>query len=288
VNGAEPSARINAVIQAWEQGKPAIGRGVVDFSFDEAVRWSRTDFDFLFCDMEHRPLDLNQMRVFLQAMLDRGKILERGDRLICPTPLLRIPTYGRELNHWLIKQALDLGFPGVIFPSVSTAKQAEHIVAGSRYPQAKGAPIPYPAGMRGVSPDMAMRLWGLPFREYVGRSDLYPLNPRGETLVIVQIEDLEGFQNLEEILKVKGIGMIMIGPADLSFALGHPGNPEHPDVEAAIQQILAKSKAAGVRVGIVNPPGRVVERVEQGFHWISTGEIDARTLERARSVKAKQ
>jgi len=54
-HGAEPSSSINAVIQNWEQGKSAIGRGVVDFSFDEAVRWSRTDLDFLFCDMEHRP-----------------------------------------------------------------------------------------------------------------------------------------------------------------------------------------------------------------------------------------
>jgi 4-hydroxy-2-oxoheptanedioate aldolase len=282
------STRINAVIHAWEQGRPAIGRGVVDFSFDEAVRWSRTDLDFLFCDMEHRPVDLNQMRVFLQALMDRNLVLERGDRLIRPTPLLRIPAYGRELNQWLIKQALDLGVPGVIFPSVSTARQAEYIVAGSRYPQAKGAAIPNPVGMRGVSPDMAVRYWGLSFMDYVGRADLYPLNPKGETLVILQIEEREGFQNLDEILKVKGVGMVMIGPADLSFALGHPGHPEDPEVEAAIQLILTKSKAAGVKCGIVNPATKVVERAEQGFGWISTGDIDAATLQRARSVRVRR
>jgi 4-hydroxy-2-oxoheptanedioate aldolase len=282
-DGAHPD-RINAVIQAWEQGRPAIGRGVVDFSFDEAVRWSATNFDFLFCDMEHRPLDLNQMRVFLQALLDRSQILQRGDHLIRPTPILRIPAYGREMNHWLIKQALDLGVPGVIFPSVSTAEQAEHIVAGSRYPQPIGAPIPYPVGMRGVSPDMAVRYWGLSFMDYIGRADLYPLNPKGETLIILQIEEREGFKNLDDILKVKGVGMVMIGPADLSFALGHPGHPEDPEVEAAIQLILAKSKAAGVKCGIVNPPPKVVERAEQGFAWISTGNIDDATLQRARGV----
>jgi 4-hydroxy-2-oxoheptanedioate aldolase len=275
------------VIEAWEQGRAAIGRGVVDFSFDQAVRWSRTDVDFLFCDMEHRPLDLNQMRLFLQALLDRSQILERGNRLIRPTPLLRIPAYGREQNHWLIKQALDLGFPGVIFPTVSTAAQAQHIVAGSRYPQAKEAAIPQPAGLRGVSPDMAMRYCGLSFLDYVARADLYPLNTKGETLVIAQIEDGEGFRNLDEIVKVRGLGMIMIGPADLSFALGHPGNPEHPDVEAAIRQILAKTKAAGVRCGIVNPPSKVVERVQQGFDWISTGELDDATLKKARSIRIK-
>jgi len=282
------SNRINAVINAWEQGKPAIGRGVVDFSFDEAVRWSGTDFDFLFCDMEHRPVDFNQMRIFLQALMDRNQVLQQGDRLIRPTPLLRIPAYGREMNHWLIKQALDLGVPGIIFPSVSTARQAEYIVAGSRYPQAKGAAIPFPVGMRGVSPDMAVRYWGLSLMDYVDRSDLYPLNPKGETLVILQIEEREGFENLDEILKVKGVGMVMIGPADLSFALGHPGHPEDPEVEAAIQLILAKSKAAGVKCGIVNPPPKVVERAEQGFGWISTGNIDAATLERARNIRVRQ
>lgn len=283
-----PSARINSVIDAWEQGKPAIGRGVINFSFDEAVRWSQTDLDFLFCDMEHRPLDLNEMRVFLQALIDRSQILKRGDLLLRPTPLLRIPAYGREMNHWMIKQALDLGVPGVIFPSVSTAKQAEYIVAGCRYPQAKGMAIPAPVGMRGVSPDMAMRLWGLSMLDYAARADLYPLNPKGETLVILQIEEREGVQNLDEILKVKGIGMIMIGPLDLSFALGHPGDPDDPEVEAVIQQILSKTKAAGVRCGIVNPVRKVVERVKQGFDWVSTGNIDDETLKQARSIKLKR
>ena len=283
----EQPGRVNAVIQSWEQGHAAIGHGVVDFSFDEAVRWSRTDLDFLFCDMEHRPLDLNQMRLFLQALMDRGQILQRGDRLIRPTPLLRIPSYGREMNQWLIKQALDLGFPGIIFPAVSSAKQAEQIVAGSRYPQPKDAAIPYPVGRRGVSPDMAMRFWGLPFLDYVARADLYPLNPKGETLTIMQIEEREGFENLDAILKVKGLGMVMIGPADLSFALGHPGHPEHPEVEAAIQQILAKAKAAGVPCGIVNPVPKVIERVQQGFQWISTGDIDTQTLQRARSIRVR-
>src|SRR5262249_44107274 len=145
---------------------------------------SAADLDFLFCDMEHRPLDFNQMRVFLQALLDRRQILERGSRLIRPTPLLRIPAYGRERNHWMIKQALDLGVPGIICPTVSTAEEVSSIVAGARYPQPKGGLIPEPEGLRGVSPDMAMRYWGLPLLDYAARADLYPLNPKGETLII--------------------------------------------------------------------------------------------------------
>lgn len=284
---AETSSRINAVIKVWEEGKPAIGRGVVDFSFDEAVRWTNADYDFLFCDLEHRPFNLSEYRVFLQAMIDRKQIIERGNRLVRPTPLLRIPAYGRELNHWMIKQGLDLGVPGIIFPSISSAQQAAHAIAGCRYPQPRNALIPFPEGMRGASPDMAMRLWGLTLSEYIEIADLYPLNPRGELLAIVQIEDKEGIRNLNDILKVKGIGMILIGPLDLSFAVGHPGNPEHPEVEAVIQQILRKSKNAGVACGIVSPAAKLVERIRQGFSWVSTGEVDAETLRRARAAGAR-
>ena len=283
----ESNGRINAVIQAWEQGRAAVGRGVVDFSFDEAVRFSAADLDFLFCDMEHRPLDFNQMRVFLQALLDRRQILERGTRLIRPTPLLRIPAYGRERNQWMIKQALDLGVPGIICPTVSTAAEVENIVAAARYPQPQGAHIPEPEGLRGVSPDMAMRYWGLSLLDYAARADLYPLNPRGETLIIVQIEDKRAIHNLDEILKVKGLGMVMIGPADLSFSLGHPGHPEDPEVESAVQQVLAKAKRAGVPCGIVNPPSMALERARQGFQWISTGELDAATLRQVHSVRIR-
>src|SRR5262249_51096202 len=151
--------------------------------------------------------------------------------------------------------------------------------------QPKGARIPDPPGLRGVSPDMAMRYWGLSLLDYASRADLYPLNPKGETLLIIQIEERQGLRNLDEILKVKGLGMVMIGPADLSFSLGHPGHPEHPEVEAAVQEILAKAKGAGVPCGIVNPPGKVLERVRQGFHWISTGALDAETLKQARDIK---
>ncbi len=86
---AQSSSRINRVIQLWQEGKPAIGHGVKDFSFDQAVRWSRSDYDFLFCDMEHRPLNLTEMRVFLQALLDRK---QRGNNQMRPTPFLRVPT----------------------------------------------------------------------------------------------------------------------------------------------------------------------------------------------------
>src|SRR5258708_771968 len=83
-------------------------------------------------------------------------------------------------------------------PTLSTAGEVESIVAASRYPQPKDALIPNPVGLRGVSPDMAMRYWGLSLLDYAARADLYPLNPKGETLLIIQIEERQGLRNLDE------------------------------------------------------------------------------------------
>ncbi|MBM3725984.1 MAG: aldolase [Acidobacteria bacterium] len=276
-------AKVNRVINLWKEGIPAIGHGVVDFSFDQATQWSRSEYDFLFVDHEHRPLNFGELRFFLQALLDRGQILTQGDRLMKPVPFLRIPGEGRESNTWMIKQALDIGAPAVIVPRVSTAAQALNAVRGARYPQTPSSRHPKPDGFRGASPDIAVRYWGVTMPEYFRMADTWPLNPEGEVILTIQIEDREGMANLDEILKVPGIGMVLIGPLDLSFALGHPGDRDHPEVEAGIQQIFRKVKAAGISCGIVTAANRALERARQGFKWISVGgELDPAVIRQAR------
>jgi 4-hydroxy-2-oxoheptanedioate aldolase len=74
-----------------------------------------------------------------------------------------------------------------------------------------------------------------------------------ELCVLVQVESVQGLNNLESIASVQGIDGVFIGPGDLSAALGHLGNPKHPDVlkkiDDAIDRILACGKAAGILTG---------------------------------------
>ena len=99
------------------------------------------------------------------------------------------------------------------------------------------------------------------------RADLWPLNPKGELLLWLQIESREGVDNIQEIVRVPGISGLFIGPADLAFSLGVPqGDPE---VEQAIAKVLAACREAKVPCGIFD--SHVTERLKQGFQFVAVG-----------------
>mgnify|MGYP001417230543 FL=1 len=120
-----------------------------------------------------------------------------------------------------------------MYPSISTVEEAENAVRATRYPQTTGAPDFEPAGLRGRNPANATWFWGV--RDYMQRADVWPLDPRGDLLAILQIETVEGVENVEEIVKVPGIGVLFIGPSDLTASMGYPSGSE---VEDAIQRVL--------------------------------------------------
>ena len=109
--------------------------------------------------------------------------------------------------------------------------------AASRYPQLKGSKYPNPVGRRGNGNMPAAWFWGLSRPEYSLRADVWPANPNGELLLFLRIETVEGVKNVEEILSVPGIGVLFVGPNDLSWSLGVPqGSPEHNE---AVQTVLS-------------------------------------------------
>ena len=71
-----------------------------------------------------------------------------------------------------------------------------------------------------------------------------------QSLVCIQIEHQEAVANVDEILKVDGIDVFFVGPSDLSQSMGYPGNPKAPPVADAIEQTLAKIRAAGKAPGM--------------------------------------
>src|SRR6185437_913610 len=141
------------------------------------------------------------------------------------------------------------------------AEQAYNAVASCRYPRQKTAPLYEPFGERGDGPHAACRYWGLTQQEYYTRADVWPLNPRGEILVFLMIEDQEGIGNLDEILRVPGIGCVLIGEGDLSQELGFPRQYEHPAVKEAMAQIVATCKKRNVPVGHPHVTAKNVESV---------------------------
>lgn len=266
--------RLNGVIRALEQGQRAFGAFATP-EIASALAFSVSKYDGIVFEMEHNPWDIRALRDCLQYMLNRRQILETGSLAPAVTPLVRIPPNGGEKNQWLAKQALDLGAYGIVWPHISTVDQAYNAVAACRYPRMKEAARYEPAGVRGDAPLAAARYWGVTQPEYYRKADVWPLNPEGEILVILMIEDTQGIANLPGILKnVPGIGMILIGEGDLSQELGCPRQYDHPSVVEAMEHVVRTCKENSVPVGHPHVDSNNVERVlNEGYRFLMAAPV---------------
>lgn len=236
----------NLLKETLKTGKAAIGTFVQIGHPDVTEMLSHAGFDWLLLDGEHGPFGIETMQIMLQAM--------SGTKTV---PIIRAPWN----DPVYIKRALDIGAYGLLIPLVSSKREAENAVHALRYP---------PVGIRGVGPRRASRYY-LDFKEYVATVD-------AELLIMVQIETKEAIQNVSEILSVDGIDAYFVGPMDLSAALGHIGDVNHPEVADAIDKILAAGKEAKKIGGIYAfSVEDVQKRIQQGFQLISLG-ADSRLL----------
>jgi 4-hydroxy-2-oxoheptanedioate aldolase len=278
--------RLNGIIRAWEQGRPAYAA----FAHPErqvAIEFSTAPYDSVVFEMEHHSWDPNVLQDCLQYLLNRKQILEMKSPAATVTPLVRIPANGGENNQWLAKQALDRGVYGVVWPHVSTVQQAYNAVSACRYPRQKTAPLHEPVGVRGDGPHTCSRYWGLSQQEYYVKADVWPLNPHGEVLVFLMIEDLEGIAQLDDMLRnVPGIGCVLIGEGDLSQELGVPRQYEHPLVKDAMGQIVSTCKKHNVRVGHPHVTTQNVEAVlAQGYTFLMSAPVKSYTaIDKARQI----
>ena len=204
-------------------------------------------FDWLLIDAEHAPFDVPRVMAHLQAM----------EPYNCPA-IVRPPVGDRAL----IKQLLDVGAQTLLIPMVEAAEQAEELVRSVSYP---------PEGVRGLGTSLARAArWS--------RIPGYLQKARDEICLLVQVETANAMQNLDEILRVDGIDGVFIGPSDLSASMGHIGNPAHPEVVDAIENGLARIKAAGRGAGLLAMvPEMVQSYIDKGATFVGVG-VDTRCL----------
>ena len=93
-----------------------------------------------------------------------------------------------------------------------------------------------------------------------------------EVAVIVQAEHIEAVKHIHEIVSVKGIDAVLIGPYDLSTSMGKAGQVTDPEVSAAISQVQAACNAAAMPVGIFGmTPDAVRPYINAGYSLIAVG-----------------
>ncbi len=241
--------RLNQVIKAFEQGQTAF----TTFSpaeIEAAIALGQSKFDGVVYEMEHNFWDARALRDALQFMLNRRQLVQGGS--LAPAVVY-----------------------GVLWPHISTVDQAYNAVAACRYPRLKTAPRFEPAGIRGDGPTTAVRYWGLTQQEYYKKAGVWPLDPEGEVLVMLMIEDTLAIENLDDILaKVPGIGLILIGEGDLSQELGFPRQYEHPQVLDAMSHIVKTCKKHKVAVGHPHVDSTNVERIlGEGYSFLMAAPV---------------
>lgn len=177
-------------------------------------------FDFVLLDAEHGKLTLENLENLIRAAELSGT-----------APIVRPPVTKAEF----ICPVLDRGAWGVYLPHFNTAELAKASVQACKYA---------PLGLRGYMPIGRANRFGydIPVPEYLKRAN-------EETLVIGLVEDVEGLENLDEMLTVEGVDAFWIGAGDLSQSMGYPGQPDHPQMLAAMDEAVRKIVAAGKIAG---------------------------------------
>ena len=267
VSAGQSPTRHNNLIAVLENRQAVFGSFATHIDPDGAAEAAADPaLDYVIYPTEHDPYDISQLKVFLQFMLDPAAILKRGRPGTDHPVIVQLPANGREMNQWMVKQVLAMGAHGVMFPHIETVEQALSAVRAMRYPQRPGAADFEPNGQRGAG-GSAARYWGLSNGDYREKADVWPLDPNGELMSLIQIENELGVTNVRGILRqVKGITMVYAAQSDLStFYAGDTAK-----TEAAVQAVLGACKEFNAVCGISAGPNDVELRLKQGFRSILT------------------
>jgi len=205
-------------------------------------------FDWLLLDTEHSPALLPTVMAQLQAVAAYP----------CH-PVVR-PTWNDNLQ---IKRYLDIGAQTLLLPYVQNAAEAEHAVAGMRYA---------PRGVRGVGGTVRATRYGR-VPDYMQRCE-------DELCLLIQAETGEALEQLDAMVAVDGVDGVFIGPADLAASLGHPGEPRHPKVVAAVESAIARIRKAGKAPGVLTVDETLARRYMAAGSLFTAVGVDAALLAR--------
>ena len=174
-------------------------------------------YDWIALDLEHGAISIDQIP-------DLARAIELGNSL----------AFARVSNLQLeeVNRILDTGISGLIFPKIESATVLKNLIYTCTLP---------PHGCRGVGYSRA-NMFGRNFNVY--SKGLF------KPFIIAQIESIKGVDNLDSILKVKGLDAIFIGPYDLSASLKVMGNFNSKKFKETITKIIYKSKRAKIPYGI--------------------------------------
>lgn len=231
--------RESNVRNIWKRGGAVVNGWLGIPSGIAAENMVQAGWDSLTIDLQHGHVGYQAAVEMLQAISTSNVI----------TPMARVPW----LEPGIIMKLLDAGAYGLICPMINTRAECEAFVGAARYA---------PKGYRSFGPMRAT---------WYGGAD-YAQKANDTIITMAMIETKKALDNLDEIMSVKNLDGIYIGPADLGLSLGGEprGDQTDPKVVAAIKQILAAAKKHKLRAGIhCSSPEYALKMISWGFQFVT-------------------
>lgn len=236
----------DALKRSVESGSPTLGAMVATHSPSMVEVYGGIGLDFAWIDLEHKGPSGNDgstIDAFARA----------GDAAGIPL-LVRLP----DSNPTMIQTVLNAGIQNVLVSDVETADDVEGIVRSTRFEYGNDV------GGRGASFSRSNG-WGAPGPDYVADED-------GSKCVGVMIENRTAVENIDEIVSVPDLDFVRIGAADLSIALGHPYETDHPAVREHVERVEDVCRETGTTLSKkVTNPEDVVEAIGRGYTLLTIG-----------------
>jgi len=263
------AVRVNKAIELLSSGQPVYyttSRGGYEDGKALATTWA----DYINYDLEHGAFDMTRLRAFMRGLVDGGPTASghRTPAVIVTLPALGIDEVSVRANHWMIHQVLAAGVHGVLLCHARTHGAARAFVEATRYPFHEGAlGEGLGEGLRGSGSQVfASEIWGITGRDYLRVADPWPLNPDGELLLGLKIEDRHALEQAESSVSVPGIGFAEWGPGDMAFSFGFTDGPSAREavMQDARTRVLEATKTAGIAFLNAVTPDDVIRMLDDG------------------------
>ncbi|MBM3958542.1 MAG: hypothetical protein FJ314_02040 [SAR202 cluster bacterium] len=291
-------ARINRCIELLQQGQPIFYTGTPELSYEAGVKMSRTWADFISVDFEHHPFDTVGLTRFMEGLRDSGPTTSGH---LTPTVIVTLPSNAKtaeevRYNAWQIRHVLTAGVHGILHTHARTPEAVKAFVEECRWPFSS-AKAGLGKGQRGAGgQSIPARIWGLSVHDYLAASDPWPLNPKGELMLGLKLEDAECLANCEKSAAVPGISFAEWGPGDMGMSLGLPDahDPPYPKkMDDARKRVQAACDKAGIAFlcswndSKMTPEQRIRHLLKMGVKIVSGQDGERMAIEGRKVSKRK-
>jgi len=284
--------RLNKAIELWEAGQPVYYKGVYG-GYEEGRKHAKTWADILLYNMEHKPVNFTLLREFMQGLVDAGPT-PSGHRT--PAVVVLVPALGTDAEtfkggSWMIQQALAQGAHGIHLCRARDPEAVKRFVQNARYPVHKQGIDVLGEGVRGWGSHIyASQIWGLTREEYLQKADVWPLNPDGEIILGIKLEDPHALKNAALSTAVPGIAFAEHGPRDFGLSMGYlegRADPPVPDeVNAAGDYVLSLCDKYGLAFLDNVLPDNVSKQIDRGVD-IGAGSVHEAAIKGRKHTKRK-